>query len=184
MDIILKDKEVGKRKGKKKEEKKKLMSAFIVIWHDLPRLPCAHNYRASQLICCEWYLDVLKILLSAQDSWARPRVSQFPQVVISWPSRLIIDPIVLYHAAVLYTQSCSTLRNPMDCSPSGPSVHGVLQATIVEWVIMPPSRGSSQPRGWTCISCFSCIPGRFFTTEPPGKPAVLYKYHHFPQVTW
>ena len=38
------------------------------------------------------------------------------------------------------------------------------------WVSMPSSRGSSQPRTWTYISCGSCIAGRFFTTEPPGKP--------------
>ena len=48
------------------------------------------------------------------------------------------------HAKLL--QSCLTLRDPMDCSPPGSSVHGVLQARVVEWVAMPSSRGSSWPR--------------------------------------
>ena len=43
--------------------------------------------------------------------------------------------------------------NPMDCSLPGSSVHGILQARILEWVAIPISRGSSQPRDWTHISC-------------------------------
>ena len=43
-------------------------------------------------------------------------------------------------------QSCPTISNPMDCSPPGSSVHGILQARILKWVVMPSSRGSSQPR--------------------------------------
>ena len=43
-------------------------------------------------------------------------------------------------------QSCLILCNSMDCSPPGSSVHGILQARIVEWVAMPSSRGSSQSR--------------------------------------
>jgi len=49
----------------------------------------------------------------------------------------------------------------MDCSPSGSSVHRILQARILEWVAMPSSRGSSQPRDQTGVSC---IAGRFFTS--------------------
>ena len=45
--------------------------------------------------------------------------------------------------AVLVAQSCPALCDPMDCSPPGSSVHGVLQAAILEWVSMPFSRGSS-----------------------------------------
>jgi len=63
-----------------------------------------------------------------------------------------------------------TLCNPMECSPSGSSVHWILQAKIVEWVAMPYSRGSFQPRDQTCDFRDSCIAGWFFTTKPPGKP--------------
>ena len=50
-------------------------------------------------------------------------------------------------------QSCSTLCDPMDCSLPGSSVHGILQARILEWVVMHFSRGSSQPRDQTFHSC-------------------------------
>jgi len=46
-------------------------------------------------------------------------------------------------------QSSSILCNPMNCSPPGSSVHEILQARILEWVAMPSSRESSQPRGPT-----------------------------------
>ena len=49
------------------------------------------------------------------------------------------------------------LCDPMDCSPPGSSVCGVLQARILEWVTMPSSRGSSWCRDWTCIFYISCI---------------------------
>ena len=61
-----------------------------------------------------------------------------------------------------------TLCDPMDCSPLGSSVHGISQARILEWVAISSSRGSSRPKNWTRISCSA---GRFFTTEPPEKPA-------------
>ena len=67
-------------------------------------------------------------------------------------------------------QSCLTLCDPMDCSPPGSFVHGILQARILEWVAMPFSRGSSPPKDGTQVSCVFCITGRFFTSEPPGKP--------------
>ena len=47
---------------------------------------------------------------------------------------------------VLITQSCPTLCDPMDCSPPGTSVHGILQARTPEWVAISFSRESSQPR--------------------------------------
>ena len=61
---------------------------------------------------------------------------------------------------IVCAQLCSTLCDPMDCSPPGSSVHGILQARILEWVAMPFSRESSWPRGRTQISR---IAGRFFT---------------------
>ena len=51
---------------------------------------------------------------------------------------------------------CPTLCNPMDYSPSGSSVHGILQARILEWVAMPSPRRSARPRGRTCVSYISC----------------------------
>ena len=59
--------------------------------------------------------------------------------------------------------SCSAVPNscyPMNCSPPGSSVCGISQARILEWVAIPSSRGSSQPRDLTQVSP---IAGRFFT---------------------
>ena len=55
----------------------------------------------------------------------------------------------------------------MDYSPPGSSVHGISQARILEWAAIPFSRGLSQPRDWTHVSCLA---GAFFTPEPPRKP--------------
>ena len=64
-------------------------------------------------------------------------------------------------------QSCSTLCNPINWSPPGSSVHGILQARILECAAISFSRGFSQPRDQTHISYASC-PGRwFFTNRKP-----------------
>ena len=55
-------------------------------------------------------------------------------------------------------------------APPGSSVHGILQARILEWVAMPSSRGSPPPTDWTWVFCISCIAHGFFTAEPLGKP--------------
>ena len=68
-------------------------------------------------------------------------------------------------------QSCPTLCD-YGLSLPGFSVHGILQARILEWVVMPSSRGSSRPRDRTQISCSSFTAGVFFTAEPPGKPSI------------
>ena len=62
------------------------------------------------------------------------------------------------------TQLYPTLCGLMDGSL--PNSSGILQARILEWVTIPFSRGSSQPRYWTWVSC---ITSRLFTTEPPGN---------------
>ena len=61
----------------------------------------------------------------------------------------------------LVTQSCPTLCDPMVCSSQAPLSVGILQARILECVGMSSSRGSSQPRDWTQVSC---IAGIFFTS--------------------
>ena len=58
----------------------------------------------------------------------------------------------------------------MDYNPPGSSVHGIVQARVLEWVAIFFSRGSSRISDLTCVPCLA---GVFFTTEPPGKPLVL-----------
>ena len=67
-------------------------------------------------------------------------------------------------------QSCLTLCDPVECSPPGSSVHGIVQARILEWVAMPSSWGSSWPRDRTCISCGSCSVGGSLPLSHWGRP--------------
>ena len=69
-----------------------------------------------------------------------------------------------YLTATVLTQSCLTLCDPRDCSPEGSSVLEIFQATILEWVAISSSSGSSQPMS----PAFPA--GVFFTTAPPVKP--------------
>ena len=71
-------------------------------------------------------------------------------------SQLLIISIIYIHVCAKSLQSCLTLCNPMDCSPPGFSVHRIFQARILEWVVIPSSRGSFQPRDQTHVSCVSC----------------------------
>ena len=64
-------------------------------------------------------------------------------------------------------QSCLTLCDPMDCSLSGFSVHGIFQARVLEWGAIAFSRGSFQPRDWTWSPT---LQAEALPSEPPGKP--------------
>ena len=98
-----------------------------------------------------------------------------------WESPFWSEPSVFFckkgwHSQCSVAQLCPTLCNPMDCSPLGSSVHGILQARIMEWDAIPSFRASSWPRDRTQVSC---IAGRFFiiwsTREacPPRKPVSM-----------
>ena len=71
---------------------------------------------------------------------------------------------------MLVTQSRLTLFDPMDYSPLGSSVYGILQARILEWVAIPFSRESDRPRDWTQVSR---IAGRFFIVCTTTEARVL-----------
>ena len=78
---------------------------------------------------------------------------------------------IYIYVCMLSLFSCVQLFcDAMDCSPPGSSVHGILQARILEWVAMPSSRGSSRPRDPTHISC---IPGRFLTTSTTWETLLI-----------
>ena len=79
-----------------------------------------------------------------------------------------------YHLVLKFQQGAMgtvCVLNPSVVSNSATlwAVHGIFQARILEWVAISSFRGSSQPRDRTCISSLA---GRFFTSVPPGKPAV------------
>ena len=84
---------------------------------------------------------------------------------IMQPKQLVFEGSLKW-SEVKVTQSCPTLCDPMDYT-----VHGILQARILEWVAIPFSRGFSQPRDQTHVSC---IAGRFFTSWTTRKsPRIL-----------
>ena len=77
---------------------------------------------------------------------------------------------------LLRLQSCLTLWDPMDCTPPGSSLHGILQARILEWVAVPFSRGSSIP-GIKFTSLISpALAGRFFTTSATWEASCVVQF--------
>ena len=108
-----------------------------------------------------FYDSVFKIIqkkkLKIHGHEYRQRSSKISRHLETNPRRMLNDPF-MYQSA-----SCSVVSDsfdPVDCSPPGSSVQGILHARILEWVAIPFSRESSQPGGRTQVSC---IKGRFFT---------------------
>ena len=105
--------------------------------------------------------------------WAKPGagVASFahPSVQVS-ASCLSFSSIFFFCFRFL----CSTLCNPLDCSPPGFSFRGISQARILEWIAISYSRGFSRPRDRTRVSCISFI-GKVDSLPlwPPWKPAFL-----------
>ena len=75
-----------------------------------------------------------------------------PDPHLGW-EQSFLQLLVMLHACSA-AKLCSTLYDPMDCSPWGSSVHGISQARMLKLVAISFSRWSSQPRDWTWVSCF------------------------------
>ena len=86
------------------------------------------------------------------------------------------SPTLAADAAAKSLQLCPNLCDPMNCSPPGSSVSGILQERILEWVAMPFSRGSSQTRDQTYLSHISLVAGRFFTTSTTWEAPFNWQY--------
>ena len=82
---------------------------------------------------------------------------------------------VVNQLCVLVAHLCPILWDPKDCSPPSSSVHGILQARILEWLAIPFSRESSWPRDWTWVFC---IAGRFFFTVWTTREALPHRPHN------
>ena len=93
------------------------------------------------------------------------------------PSLWLPQNLFSYYHLVKVAQSCLTLWNPTGSLP-GSSVHGILHARVQEWIAVPFSRGSSQSRDWTQVSC---IAGGFVIIWATRKALLLYKvvWHKF-----
>ena len=116
--------------------------------HEFEQAPKDSEGQGSLVYCSPWGHKESDMTEWLNNNMNRPRC------------RPAMDPNSMDCCCCLVVQSCMTLFDPMDCSPPGSSVHGILQA-------ISSSRWSSQPRDRTRVSC---IAGRFFTTEPPRKP--------------
>ena len=86
-------------------------------------------------------------------------------------------PIYLFCSSVV-AKSCLTFCDPMDCSQPTPSVHGIFQARILEWIAISFSSRIFLTQ-IASPACISCLAGRFFTNEPPGKPQLTIIYLSF-----
>ena len=79
------------------------------------------------------------------------------------------------------TQSCPTLCGAMDCSLPGSCLHGILQARVLEWVAISFSRGCSQPRDRTQVSC---IGARFFTIWATREAQIRWELASIMYLLW
>ena len=98
---------------------------------------------------CYWRL-IIKII-STLPAFILSQASPQKQAL----SRSLALPLAL--TSTFLNKLCLNLCNPMDYSLPGSSVHGIFQARILQWVAISNSRGSSQPKDWTHVSCVSCI---------------------------
>ena len=110
-----------------------------------------------------WHVCLLTLVLAS---------SSLPLPSNPWPSSFVRWMHACMRAQSLH--SCPTLCNTMDSSPSGSSVRGTLRAKILEWVAIPSSRGSSQPRDQTQVSYVSCVGRWFLHHECQSNSGVRY----------
>ena len=116
---------------------------YIYIWCARPKFTRVRNMyqRRTSNVCCHLGELWLVVLHMENISWFRH---------LPWSMRLVSENSFEYlvdQMLVLVTQSCLTLCDPMDCSSPGSSIHGILQARILEWVAIPFSRGSFWTQG-------------------------------------
>ena len=132
-----------------------LGSLQIILWDFRFYLNLLFSYFSLILLCLE---EQVLSLLSESCYFASPHG-------LIWQARV----------CGLVTQSCPTFCDPVDCSLPGSTVHGIIHARMLEWVVIPLFRVSSLPRGWTWVSW---IAGRRFTIWATRKVTVclLFTY--------
>ena len=110
-------------------------------------------------------LSELRELVMDREAWcaAIHGIAKSRTQLIDWTELNPVTPVKGLWSeseSVSHLVKSDSMRPHGHCSPPGSSVHGILQARIVEWITIPFSRGFSWPRDWTWVSC---IAGRFFT---------------------
>ena len=103
---------------------------------------------ASKLTTIGWNLSISRYAFASEPSGFTISTGDNGRGV--WALKVFIRTLIgMNESVLLVAQSCPTLWDPKDYSPPGSSVHGILQARILEWVTISFSRRSSQPREWT-----------------------------------
>ena len=123
----------------------------------LQESPCASAHRGLLSVPCEPLVTPSR----AQEGRWLSQSSAWQFLKVAPRSAASHQPVYTPCHSAQSLQSCPTL-----CF----SVHGILQARILEWVAIPSSRGSSWSRDQTCVSFVSFTAGEFFTAELLGKP--------------
>ena len=111
-------------------------------------------------------------------------ITKFFKFIFKWKIIALQCCVGFCHIAtwichVCQSLSCLTLCDPMHCSPPGSSVHGILQTGILEWVPIPFSTGSSQPRNRSHVSH---IAGTFFTIWATREAQTSHKFTYVPSL--
>ena len=108
---------------------------------------------------CNINAPCLQLLMNINESYSQQPVPFLSQLVSGFYAKRLILVLKPPNTVCMHVKSLQlhpTLCNPVDCSLPGSSVHGIFQVRILEWVAMP-SRGFSQPRDRTWISCIAGI---------------------------
>ena len=145
--------------------------------------------------CCQWCLSLSSCVAPLQAAWVFPwHGIWLPQN--KWSKRQtgrsqnifheLASEIILYFSTILWVQVaqlCPTLQPHGLYSLSGSSVHGISQARILDWITISFSRGSSQPRDWTSLSCIKSTDSLLLSHK--GSP-YIYNNHvkNKPHLFW
>ena len=106
----------------------------------------------GSLACCSpWGSQRVRFTEQLNNKFIRPR-RQEAFIGLRCLNSLKEISLIQRKVKALVAQLCLTLCDLVDCNPPGSSVHGILQAKILEWVTISFSRGSSQPRDRTRVS--------------------------------
>ena len=126
---------------------------------------CLQSFPASGYFSMSWLFASGGQSIGASASVLPVNIQGWFPLGLPWCSGWF--DLLVVQRCVLAARSCPALCNSKGCSLSGSSVHRIFQAIIPEWVSF--SRGSSQLRDQTHVSCVSCTAGRFFTHWAIGK---------------
>ena len=154
---------------KKKKKKRKLNSA--TLWKTiLPPPPGPNPFPPWRF--CKFYILSRKVLYIYKCVWVCIMHMLSVYICVYTDAQIYFLKWVHYTEAlcVLIAQLYPTLWDPVDYSPPGSPVHGILQARLLEWVAILFSRGSFWPRDWTLYCWSPVLQTDSLASEPPEKP--------------